>query len=162
MCQLLDGLAGRSPAGSNGVIFTPWLYGERTPVEDATVRGSFSNISLKTLREHLTRAVFEGVAYNSRWLLECVERFIGRSFEVINISGGGAQSDVWCQIHADVFNLTVRQVKDPILANVRGAGFLALVSLGYLSFADVTQRIEYARTFVPNPERHQVYSELFR
>ena len=77
------------------------------------------------------------------------------------MSGGGAQSVIWCQIHADVLNLTVRQVKDPILANVRGAGFLALVSFGYLSFADVTQRIEYARTYVPDLERHKTYSKLF-
>ncbi|RME89633.1 MAG: xylulose kinase, partial [Anaerolineae bacterium] len=74
--RALDRAAEEAPPGSGGVIFTPWLYGERTPIEDPNVRGGFFNLSLNTTRSELIRAVFEGVAYNARWLLECVERFV--------------------------------------------------------------------------------------
>ncbi len=61
---VFDQIAERVPAGSDRVIFAPWLYGERTPIEDLTVRGGFFNVSLSTKREHLIRGVMEGVAYN--------------------------------------------------------------------------------------------------
>ena len=77
------------PCGSGGVLFTPWLYGERTPVENYTVRGGFHNLSLKTKRENLVRSVMEGVAFNSKWLLKYVEKFVKRPFPHINIIGGG-------------------------------------------------------------------------
>ncbi len=128
--KLFDEIAARTPAGSGRLIFTPWLYGERTPVDDHTVRGGFFNQSLQTTREHMVRAVFEGVAYNSRWLLKYVEQFTKRRMESITMLGGGAKSAIWCQIHADVMDRRIRQVKDPILANVRGAGTAGVGSPG--------------------------------
>jgi xylulokinase len=159
--KIFDQIVEQVPAGSHKLIFTPWLYGERTPVDDHTVRASLHNISLQTTREHLIRAVFEGVAYNGRWLLECVERFIKRPFDAINMIGGGANSNIWCQIHADVFNRTIRQVKDPIQANVRGAAFLAAVALGYLTVDEIPDRVEIANTYTSNPQHRQIYDELF-
>ncbi len=70
--------AARAPVGSGGVMFTPWLKGERSPVEDRTLRGAFLNVSLTSGREHLSRAVLEGVAFNARWLLDAVEGFVRR------------------------------------------------------------------------------------
>lgn len=160
--EILDRIAERVPAGSGGTIFTPWLYGERTPVSDRTVRGGFHNLSLRTTREHLIRAVFEGVAFNARWLLGYVERFTKRRLDVINMVGGGANSNVWCQIHADVLDRTIRQVKDPILVNVRGAAFLACAALGYLTFDDISARVQIAHTYQPNPQNRQIYDDLFR
>jgi xylulokinase len=160
--KLFDALAATAPPGSERVIFLPWMYGERTPVDDHTVRGGFLNLSLKTRRDCLVRAVLEGVAYNSRWLLECVERFCGRPFGGLNFIGGGARSDLWCQIFADVLNRTIRQVKDPVQANTRGAGLVGSVALGLISFADVAARVEIARTFQPNPANRSIYDRLFR
>ncbi len=160
--QVFDRIAERVPPGSDRLIFAPWLYGERTPVEDHLVRGGVFNLSLKTTREHLVRAVFEGVAYNSRWLLGAVEGFIQRRFEALNMIGGGANSDVWCQIHADVLNRTIRQVKDPMLANTRGAAFLASVALGYLMFDDIPELTQIARTYQPNARNRELYDGLFR
>ena len=160
--RLFDQIAAQVPAGSDGLIFTPWLYGERTPIEDHTVRASIFNQSLTTTREHLIRAVFEGVAYNSRWLLGYVEKFIKRRMDPIHMIGGGANSGVWCQIHADVFNRTIKRVKDPIQANLRGAAFLAAVSLGYLRFKDIAQRIHIADIYTPNPQNRKIYDELQR
>jgi xylulokinase len=159
---LFDRMAARAPAGSERVIFAPWLHGERTPIEDHTVRGGFFNVSLKTTREQMVRAVFEGVAYNARWLLRCVEQFCGRRLEALNMLGGGAKSDVWCQIHADVLNRTIRQVKDPLWANVRGAAFLAAVALGTMKFDEISERVEIAKTYQPDPANRKIYDELFK
>jgi xylulokinase len=160
--QEFDEIVPKSPSGSNGLIFTPWLYGERTPVEDHTLRGGFHNMSLHVNREDLVRAVFEGVAFNTRWLFELVEKFIKRKMDPVNIIGGGGQSDIWCQIFADVLNRTIRQVKDPILANARGAAFIAASGLGFCTFDDIPNLIQYSNTFEPNPENRDLYDTLFK
>ncbi|UCG56474.1 MAG: FGGY-family carbohydrate kinase [Phycisphaerales bacterium] len=158
---LLDDIAEKVPAGSNKVIFTPWLYGERTPIEDASVRACFFNQSLRTTREDLVRSVYEGVAYNSRWLLQYVERFVKRRLDNIRMIGGGAKSDVWCQMYADVLDRTIKQVKGPVQANLRGAAFLASIALGHMTFDDVPERVEIAETFRPSAENRRIYDELF-
>ncbi len=159
--QILDRIVEKVPAGSDRLIFLPWLYGERTPVEDRYVRGGFFNQSLKTTREHLIRSVYEGVAYNARWLLQGVEKFTKRPFPWIHMIGGGAKSGIWCRIHADVLGRTMRQVKDPILANSRGAAYLASVALGQLTFEEIPEHIQIQETFEPNPENRKIYDELF-
>jgi xylulokinase len=160
--KLFDRVAAAVPAGSERVIFLPWMYGERTPIDDHSVRGGFLNLSLKTRRDCLVRAVLEGVAYNSRWLLDCVEGFCGRPFDGLNFIGGGARSDLWCQIFADVLNRTIRQVKEPVQANTRGAGLVGSVALGCMSFADIASCVEIAQTFTPNPVHRALYDGLFR
>jgi xylulokinase len=80
----------------------------------------------------------------------------------LNIVGGGAQSGVWCQIFADVLNRTIRQVKDPLLANARGATFIASVALGYLTSAEIPELIRYSNIFEPNSENKKIYDELFK
>lgn len=159
--EAFDKIVENAPVGSGGVIFTPWLYGERTPVEDHTVRGGFFNLSLNTKKEHLIRAVFEGVAFNTCWVLRYVEAFIKKKMDPLNIIGGGAQSDVWCQIYADVLNRTIQRVKDPIQANARGAAFIASVALGYITFNDIPNLIKYSTTFHPNSKHVETYNRLF-
>jgi xylulokinase len=102
------------------------------------------------------------VAYNARWLLGCLERFCGRPMDGLNMIGGGARSEVWCQIFADVLNRTIRQVKGPLQANARGAGLVASVALGFIKFDDVAARVQIANTFHPNPAHRRIYDELFR
>lgn len=157
-----DRIAAQAPPGSGNLIFTPWLYGERTPVEDHLLRGGFFNLSLTTDRARLLRSVYEGVAYNTRWLLGYFEQFIRRPVESLHMVGGGAKSAVWCQIFADVLDRPVCQVKDPIYANVRGAGFLAALALGHLKREQIPECIQIARTFNPNPENRELYDRLFR
>lgn len=157
----LDRLAASAPPGSGKVIFTPWLNGERAPVDDHRLRAAFFNQSLRTTRAHLARAVLEGVAYNSRWLLRYVERLLGGPVPDVRLVGGGARSELWCQILADVLGRTVRQVQRPVLANVRGAGLIGAVALGALSFDDVPGIVPVARTFEPDPGNRPVYDELF-
>jgi xylulokinase len=159
--QLFDQIAARAPAGSGGVIFTPWLYGERTPVDNHTLRGGLHNLSLDVNREHLIRAVMEGVAYNTRWMLYYIEKFIRRRLSWINLIGGGAQSAAWCQIFADVLGLDVRQMSEPIQANLRGAAFLAAAALGWMRFEDIPARVPIARLFTPNAENRPLYDAMY-
>jgi xylulokinase len=159
--QEMDRMAARSGPGSGGVIFTPWLYGERTPVEDRSIRGGFHNLSLSAGRDDLVRAVFEGVALNARWLLGAVERLAGRRLEPIRFIGGGARSRVWCQIFADVLGRAIEQVADPVNAGARGAAMVAAAALGELTFDQVPGRVRVAATYQPDPAAQRLYGELF-
>lgn len=157
----MDKVVERVPAGSNGVIFTPWLNGERSPVDDHHARGGFYNLSLSTNRTHMLRAVFEGIACNNRWLLSYAEKLCGKKFEAINFIGGGANSNIWCQILADVFDRPVKQMNQPLNANSRGAAFLALMSLGLLKVEEVSALAEVKNIYQPNPANRKLYDELF-
>jgi xylulokinase len=68
---------------------------------------------------------------------------------------------LWCQIHADVLDRTIRQVEDPRLANARGAAFAASVALGHITFNDIPQRVKITKTYDPNPDNREIYDELF-
>jgi xylulokinase len=159
--QLLDEVAASVEPGANGTLFTPWLNGERSPVDDHTIRGGFHNLSLTTSRPDLVRAVYEGVALNSRWLLGAVERFVGRRLDPLAFIGGGANSDVWAQIHADVTGRRISQVADPVLANVRGAGLLTFLALGRVKVEDIGAMIEVKTTFEPDRAQAKVYDNLY-
>lgn len=158
----LNDMANSVPAGSHKLIFTPWLNGERTPVDDETIRGGLYNISKTTTRNHIIRACMEGVAYNTRWSLRYVERFIHRKMNPLNMVGGGAKSGIWCQIFADVLDREVRQVKHPLQANARGAAFIASVGLGYIRFDDIPDLIEYDHTYSPNADNRKIYDQLYK
>lgn len=157
-----DSAAQRVRPGNSGILFTPWLYGERTPVESATLRGGLHNVSLDSSREDVIRAVFEGVALNSRWLLQSVERFTRRRIDGIRMVGGGASSRVWCQIHADALGRTVHQIAQPALANLRGAGLLGFLSLGRLGLERLHRGYGVIETFTPDQAATATYERLFR
>jgi len=158
---VLDQIAARVPAGSNGVLYTPWIWGERAPVDDRTVRAGLYNLSLYNTREDILRAFLEGIAFNTRWLLAPVEKFLGRKTASINIVGGGAQSDVWCQVFADVMRVEIRQVSDPLYANARGAAWIGAVGLGEISYADVPRLVQFKRNYLPDDANRAVYDERF-
>jgi xylulokinase len=159
--KVLDQIAERVPAGSNGVMYTPWIWGERAPVDDKTLRAGLYNLSLNNTREDIIRAFLEGIAFNTRWLLLPVEKFMGRKVNSINIVGGGAQSDVWCQIFADVMNVEIKQVADPIYANARGAAWIAAVGLGEIQFSDIPALIQFKNTYQPQKHHRGMYDERF-
>ena len=158
----LCALAAAVPAGSSGVMFTPWLKGERTPVEDRTLRGAFLNLSLNTDRATLVRAVLEGVAFNARWLLDAVDGFTGKRMPVLRILGGGAVSDLWCQVHADILERRIERVADPAFANLRGAALFAAISLGKLSLDDVRGLVSVDQVFDPSPDARRIYRPMYR
>ncbi len=159
--QRIEALADSAPAGSKGLIFTPWLYGERSPVADPTIRAGFHNLSLRTRRSDMLRAVYEGVAFNTRWLMRHLERFAGGRCEPIRFIGGGASSQLWCQIMADVLDREIHQVVEPRACNARGAALLASLGLGHLSVDEIPDRVGVAERFEPTPAHRGVYDEQF-
>lgn len=158
----LVALAGTVPPGSDGVIFTPWLDGENSPVEDAHARAGFHNLSLGSTQAHLVRAVMEGVAFNARWLLKAADRYTGRRIDPMRLIGGGAQSDLWCQIIADVTDRTVERVADPVLSGLRGAALFAGLVTGAVRRDEVRGLVPVDRVFVPEPANRVVYDRMFR
>lgn len=158
----IDRLAASSPPGARGVLFTPWLNGERTPVDDHTIRGGWHHLSLRNDRADMVRAVLEGVALNSRWLLDAVERFTRRPFPWLNVVGGGGVSPLWAQIHADVLDRPVRRVAHPLRANARGAALLAGVALGRLDVEEIGDKVEVLATHRPDPANRELYDEMYR
>lgn len=160
--ERVNEVASGSEPGSRGVIFTPWLNGERTPVDDHTIRAGWNNISLRNNRADLVRSVMEGVAYNSKWLLESVEKFNGREFPYLNVVGGGGVSSLWAQIHADVLGRQIRRVKDPIQANARGAALLAGLALESIKPTDLEDIVEVVEVCDPDPSNADVYEKGYK
>ena len=149
------------PAGSNGVIFTPWLHGNRCPFEDPNARGMFFNISIDTGKSEMIRAVLEGVCYHLRWFLETEEKKV-KSSEHIRFVGGGALSDLTCQILADCTGKVVETVDTPQNVGAMGAAVLIAVGIGECaSIADAKKLIPVAKTFTPNMEAKAVYDKYY-
>jgi xylulokinase len=157
----ITALAAESPAGAGGVIFTPWLAGERSPVDDRTARGGFHNVSLGTSQADLARAVLEGVALNLRWLLGAVDHMAGRRLDPLRIVGGGAQSELWCQIVADVCDRQVERVAEPLLAGLRGAALYAGIALGDVDPTALTRLVPLDGHFLPDPANRATYDRAF-
>jgi xylulokinase len=150
------------PPGSEGLLFTPWINGVLVPADDPYTRSAFVNQSARTTRAHYARAVMEGVAFNLRWLRRHVERFIGRRFEQLSFIGGGALSEVWCQIQADVLGCPVRQVTNPRYANAVGAALAAFAALGELTIAEMARSVRFAAVYRPDPANRRLYDEQFQ
>jgi xylulokinase len=162
----LTRLAETAPPGANGVLFAPWLNGERTPVDDPCLRGAWFNLSLGTTRADMARAVFEGIALNTRWMLEAVEKFTGRhgkpgGIGAIRFIGGGASSSLWCQAMADVLNRPIDQIAEPQLANVRGAALLAGVALGETGWEQIPDLVEIRHRYEPDPANRARYDTAY-
>ncbi len=157
--RALDDVADTVPAGARGLLYLPWLVGERSPVDDPHLRGSLLNMSLAHQRADMVRAFLEGVAFNTRWMLEPVGRFLGQSPQRLTIVGGGGQSDVWCRIFADVLGLEVLQPEQPIQANARGAAFLAAMGIGDITATDIPGLVRIRRVFEPQPQTRAVYAQ---
>jgi xylulokinase len=160
--KFLDSLIGKSPPGANGIIFTPWMFGERSPVNNPNIRAGFHNLSLNHNRADFLRAVYEGVGYNLLWSLKELENLAGTT-DSIRITGGGAKSDVWCQILANILNKSIMQLANPELGGVRGAAIIGLVGLDIFSnFSDIVNLIKFKKKYQPQPAHHKVYSKQFQ
>jgi xylulokinase len=158
--DLLGREAAAVQAGSDGLIFTPWINGVMVPTEDSATKSAFVNQNWRTTRGHYVRAVMEGVAYNMRWLMPHVESFAKTRFEQLSFIGGAALSDVWTQIFADVLGVPIRRVAEPRLAGVTGAAMLALIALGEVSAEEARAQVK-GDLFTPDPGRARTYDAMF-
>ena len=151
----------RVPPGSGGVLFTPWLHGNRCPFEDPAAAGMFFNIRLNTGKSELIRAVLEGVCFHLRWMLECQAGKTATS-DPVRFVGGGALSPVTAQILADVTGRTVETVASPQNAGSVGAAAVMAVGLGLLpDLEGVGTLIPPERVFRPNGDARAVYEKSF-
>ncbi|TMC86082.1 MAG: xylulokinase [Chloroflexi bacterium] len=155
--EVLSSLAARAPAGCEGLVFLPYLTGERTPHLDPRARGAFVGLNLRHTQAHLTRAVMEGVVYSLKDSLDLMEE-IGVPVTEIRATGGGSHSLLWRQMQADVFGRPVHRV-DNEEGPAFGAALLAGVAGG--AYADVPEACSVIRLHrgveAPDAERHRVY-----
>lgn len=161
----LDKLAAGAPAGSEGLLFLPYLNGERTPHLDPFARGAFLGLSTRHGASHLTRALMEGVAYSLKDCLDIVTG-LGIAAHQIRATGGGARSPLWRQLQADVYGRPVYQTavdEGPAF----GAALLAGVAASW--FVDVQEACTMIRLHPeiaePDPRSVQIYQryhDLYR
>jgi len=160
--QYMDRMADTAPPGSDGLLFLPWIWGERTPVDDEHVRGGFANMGLNHTKAHFVRAILEGVGYHLRWIADELTQ-AGAHPDQVHIIGGGAKSAIWLQILADITGITLLQVEEPWHAGARGAAMIAAVGLGiYPDFAAVQEQIQLTGlVFNPNSQHQAVYDQAY-
>lgn len=148
-------------AGSNGLIFTPWLHGNRCPFEDPNARGMFFNLSLETGKSEMIRAVIEGVCMHMRWMIETQDKKTDTS-DTIRFVGGGALSDVTCQILADCTGKKVETVESPQNVGTVGAAIVVAVGLGIIdSVQEAGKLIKSDRKYTPNKDYKHIYDKNY-
>lgn len=157
----LSEVIAKVPAGSGGVIFTPWLHGNRCPFEDPKAAGMFFNISLDTGKSHLLRAVLEGICYHLNWMLRCQDKKIETS-QTIRFVGGGALSSVTCQILADITGRTIETVEHTKDVGAVGAAALVGIAQGLIAdFDEVGQHIQVKAVYAPAQENRKIYDRCY-
>lgn len=159
--EMLAGIENVKP-GSNGLLFTPYLVGERTPHADPNIRASFIGVDGTHERIHFARAVMEGITFS---LNESVDMFrqAGKTVDKVVSIGGGAQNPAWLQMQADIFNATVVSLENEQGPGL-GAAMLAAYGCGWFESLEACadQFVKHADSYEPNPEAVATYESLFR
>lgn len=150
------------PIGSNGLLFTPYLSGERTPHADSQIRGSFIGMDSSHTRSDFVRSVIEGITFSLNESIE-IFRESGKLIDTVISIGGGAKSDAWLQIQADIFNSTIVKLSSEQGPAVGAAMIAAYGCQWYESLeACADEFITYEKTYRPIPENVEKYQELFQ
>ena len=146
--------------GADGLLFHPYLQGERAPYWDPQLRADFLGMTISHSQAHFARALYEGIAFSIRDLLEAA-RGLGQEFGTIRLIGGGARSAVWRQIIADVTGLTIERTEAADASF--GSALLAGIGTGVFSSPReaVAACVRLVDTTVPDPAHHDFYSNLF-
>ena len=150
------------PPGANGVIFTPWLHGNRCPFEDSNAGGMFFNISINNEKRDLLRATLEGICYHYRWLLECSMKKTKTS-DPIRFVGGGSLSPVLCQMLADITGRTIETVDNPREVGAAGTAIMVAAGVKQVDMLELSRQLVKANhTYSPNLENKEVYERNYR
>lgn len=152
-------LAEQVPPGSDGVLFLPYMNGERAPFWKQQAKGTFFGLNITHRKGHLIRAALEGISYN---LYQIAQSLPAREGETIFVSGGLARSRVWLQILADIFGRNIALPSTP-QSSAWGAAWCALVGIGKVAgFREIKKYIEIREVIEPDRERHEVYMEQYK
>lgn len=150
------------PIGANGLLFTPYLSGERTPHADADIRGSFIGIDSAHQKEHFVRSILEGITFS---LAESIEIFRekGKKIDTIVSIGGGAKNEEWLQMQADIFNAKIIRLKSE-QGPAMGAAMLAAYGSGWFrSLKECAQAfLQIEKVYKPNVDHVKKYKQLFK
>ena len=150
------------PAGANGVIFTPWMHGNRCPFEDSNAAGMFFNIRIENGKRDMIRAVLEGICYHLRWLLECSENKVKTS-ETIRFVGGGALSMVTCQMLSDITGRTIETVGNTQEVGAIGTALVVAAGIKGEDVLELSRRlVKPNHTYKPNPDNKEVYERGYK
>lgn len=159
--QALNAAAGTVPPGGSGLLFLPYLLGERSPHWNPLARAAFIGLAMPHSRAELVRAVMEGVAFNLRHILDIL-RGQGAKVEAMRIIGGGGQSALWRQILADVYNLPILRPSLSAEATALGAAIAGGVGVGlYPDYSVVRQLIPVTEAEKPDPATRARYDTLY-
>nr|WP_309100545.1 xylulokinase [Fredinandcohnia onubensis] len=158
--QFLEGVD-EVPAGSNGLLFTPYIVGERTPHADSNIRGSFIGVDTAHERKHFARAVLEGITFSLNESIE-IFRNSGKTIDTIISIGGGAKNETWLQMQADIFNAKIEKLTSEQGPGM-GAAMLAAYGSGWFeSLKECADTfLQTSKTYEPIPENVEAYQKLF-
>lgn len=159
--SLLKGIE-NIPCGSEGLIFTPYIVGERTPYTDSKIRGSFTGVDTRHTLKHFTRSVLEGITFS---LKDCYE-FMGiatdKSFKTMVTVGGGSKNKEWLQMQADIFDMKIRTLQ---VEEGPGFGAALIASVGINWFDSIEEAVQhcvkYKDEYIPKLENMSIYAEKF-
>ena len=148
--------------GAGGLIFTPWMYGERCPVPDESLRGAFINLGVNHTRQQMVRAIYEGIAFNLRWILDSIDDLYGIRCETLRVLGGGAQGLPWLRIIADITGCKLEVLPDPRERLAVGAALVAAIGLKiYPDFEAIKPLVPVEQVIEPDNSHSQIYDELY-
>ncbi len=149
------------PAGSGDLIATHWLTGELPPLAK-NAKALFLNITSSHDRRHMVHAIMESICYTHRSYMETYEKKTGKKLDSIRVVGGGAGSDMWMQMLADVLQIKVEVPESPRYTGAIGAYYCAMVGLGMIENYDaIYKAVRIEKTFLPRKENAQIYEKLY-
>ncbi|MBU8880721.1 gluconokinase [Bacillus sp. FJAT-29790] len=148
------------PPGADGIIFLPYINGERAPIWNQRAKGNFYGLSVTHKKEHFIRAVLEGITFNLYQIGKALEKLAGEP-QKIYVNGGLARSPLWLQMMADVFEAEI-YVPESHHSAAWGAAWTALVAIGKVnSFEDIKKNIPMGEAIVPNKESSEIYKKIY-
>ena len=159
--KFVDSEVAQVPAGSSGLIATHWLNGELKPLSK-NAKAVFFNITEQHDRRYFARAMLESICYTHRWSLEKYHSLHGRLPNEIRVVGGGAQSDVWMQMLANILQIPIRVPKNPRYIGTIGLCYCAMIGLGLMEdYSSIEGKIETSSLFIPSKDHAVIYDEQF-
>jgi len=157
--ELINQRIARSPPGANGLVFLPYLLGERTPRWNPNARGAFIGLTLSHKREDVLRAVLEGVTYNLAIIVDIFRKHV--PIETVTVIGGGAKGEVWRQMMADIYNARIEKPNYLEEATSMGAAITGGVGVGLFDGFDVIDRfLTIESTHEPNEANREQYLKM--
>jgi xylulokinase len=153
--------ASEIPPGSNGLLMTPWFYGERCPIDDPHARGIIIGLTLRHTPKHLVRAAMESVALNIAWAMHYAVKKAGEPRKIRGV-GGGFRSRVWAQIIASAIGREVEIPPSPEHAGLRGAAIIAIASLEKKPLESVAKSVSIEHIVKPDKDASIVYRRLLK